>query len=142
MAIVNWNNGFFPSVNSLFDDILSRNNWPSREVEVSIPAVNVSESDDAYTLELVAPGKSKEDFNIQVKNNSLIISSETEHSEEEETKQYTRKEYNFSSFRRQFQLPPNATDEHITANYENGLLTVTVPKQQKSLVEGKSIQVG
>lgn len=145
MSVVKWNNRtVFPSFNSMLDSLFSNTNSFYNEIEkgTSIPAVNVTEADDSFGLELAAPGKSKSDFDVQVDNGVLTISSEKEEKSETEEKNYTRKEYSFNSFSRSFTLPENVDAEGIKANYEDGVLNVTVPKKEPSKPEVKSIEVG
>ena len=97
---------------------------------VSVPSVNISESNDHYEVKLAAPGMKKEDFNIDVENSTLTISAETKEEKEEKAERYTRKEYNYSSFSRSFTLPDWVNKEKIEANYENGLLKVVLPKTE------------
>lgn len=145
MSVVKWNNrSVFPSINSMLDSLFSNTSNFYSEVEkgTSIPAVNVTETDDAFGLEVAAPGKSKKDFNVEVDNGVLTISSENEETKESEDKNYTRKEYSFNSFSRSFTLPENVDSEGIKAKYVDGVLNVTVPKKEPSKPEVKSIKVG
>jgi len=109
----------------------------------NIPAVNIKETDTNFGIELAAPGKAKEDFNIEIDHNVLTISSE-EKSEKEETQgKYTRKEFNYSSFRRAFTLPETVNTDSINAIYENGVLHVSLPKKEEALPKPKRlIEIG
>jgi HSP20 family protein len=109
----------------------------------NVPAVNIKETDSSFGIELAAPGKSKEDFNIEIDHNVLTISSE-EKSEKEETQgKYTRKEFNYSSFRRAFTLPETVNTDSINATYENGVLNVALPKKEEALPKPKRlIEIG
>lgn len=145
MSVVKWKNRpVFPSINSMLDSLFSNTTDFYSEVEkgTSIPAVNVTETDDSFGLEVAAPGKSKKDFKVEVDNGVLSISSENEETKETEEKNYTRKEYSFNSFCRSFTLPENVDPEGIKAKYVDGVLNVTVPKKEPSKPEVKSIKVG
>lgn len=100
---------------------------------VSSPSVNVEEHDTHFLMALAAPGLEKGDFNINVENNYLTISAEKK-SESEESKEgkFTRREFNYSSFKRSFQLDENIKQEGITATYENGVLNITLPKKEEN----------
>jgi HSP20 family protein len=104
---------------------------------VNVPSVNMKETSKEYTLEVAAPGLERKDFNIEVENNMLTISAEKEEKKEQtkESDGYTRKEYSFNSFSRSFTLPENAKDGDIDAKYENGILTVHVPKAKETPVK-------
>jgi HSP20 family protein len=95
----------------------------------SVPAVNVKEKEKSFEIELAAPGLSKKDFNITVDNGVLTISSEKKEEKEQKEKDYTRQEFSYSSFSRSFTLPENVNEDDMKANYEDGLLKLTVAKK-------------
>ncbi|HEX5171013.1 MAG TPA: Hsp20/alpha crystallin family protein [Cyclobacteriaceae bacterium] len=95
----------------------------------SMPAVNVKESEGAYEIEVAAPGLTKKDFNITVDNRVLTIASEKEEKTEEKENNYTRREFSYTSFTRSFTLPENVKEEDVKANYEDGILKLSVPKK-------------
>ena len=101
------------------------------------PAVNVSESTEAYTLEVVAPGREKSDFKIHIEKDLLTLSYDKKASEEAKANKYTRKEFEFKSFKRSFTLSENVDVEHIGAKYEKGVLIVSLPKKEVVEVETK-----
>jgi HSP20 family protein len=107
--------------------------WDGDTPEMTIPAINISEEKNNYKIELAAPGLKKEDFQIEVEGNVMTISSEqeTETKEPKGAKEdnYTRREYNYSSFSRSFTLPENADAENVKAKYADGVLNLTVPKK-------------
>ncbi len=95
----------------------------------TVPAVNVTETNGNYQVMLAAPGLKKDDFRIDVDGNLVTISAETTSEKEEQDKQFTRKEYNYSSFSRTFTLPENIDRDKIEAVYENGELKLMLPKK-------------
>jgi HSP20 family protein len=94
----------------------------------SMPAVNIREDEKKFTLELAVPGIDKKDLKIDVDKDLLTISSESKKETEENTEGYKRKEFNFTSFCRSFQLPDNVNKEKIEASYKDGILNVYLPK--------------
>jgi HSP20 family protein len=138
--LVKRNGNFFPSViNDLFEtDLLSpelfnfEGSLPSR-----IPSVNITEGDKNFKIELAAPGFDKKDFKVETDNGMLTISSEKEKEDKEETDNYRRREFSYSSFRRSFQLPENSIQDKIEAKYENGVLKLTLPKKEISISKPK-----
>ena len=118
-----WLSDFFDT-EKFFDSDLLRNR--------ALPAVNVKESEKNYEIDVVAPGRSKKDFNIAAENGVLTISSETKEEKEEKEKDYTRKEFSYSSFSRSFVLPENANEDDIKANYADGILKLEVAKKNIS----------
>ena len=128
------NSTLFPVLPALLDEILSSDlpYWTSfvPAKTRTILAVNVKESDTAFTLEIAAPGLKKEDFKIGLENNTLTITNEKDENIEE--KGYIRREYNFQSFIRSFTLPEKVVDsDKIEAKYIDGILEVTIPKQEE-----------
>lgn len=124
-------------VPSVFDDFFRPwNEWfeigglPARTMNV--PAVNITENENGYQVSLAAPGLKKDDFKIDVEGNMLTISSEKEESSEEKDKKFTRKEYNYSSFSRSFNLPDEVNREKIEAKYEQGVLHIALPKREEA----------
>lgn len=115
---------FFKPWNEWFDN----NGFLGRVMNV--PAVNITENKDEYVLSVAAPGKKKSDFRIDIDGNLLTISSETRESKEEKDNKFTRTEYNYSSFSRSFTLPDEINREKIDARYEDGVLKITLPRNE------------
>jgi len=103
----------------------------------SDPAANIIENGDSFNLEIAAPGMVKDDFKINLENNILTISSEVEDQKREEGKNYSRKEFYYGSFSRSFTLPKTIDLENIKADYESGILKITLPKKEEAKVEIK-----
>ena len=107
----------------------------------SVPDVNVRETKDQYTIEVAAPGMDKKDFNVDVQNNMLVISSEKESKDEnKEDENFLRREFSYTSFQRSFSIPENVDADNIKAKYDNGVLYVELPKR-KEAVEKASKQI-
>ena len=135
------NRNFFPSLMEEF----FRPDWIGgmQQMNVSVPPVNIRETDNAFEVELSAPGKAKEDFNIELDNDLLTISSE--HKEESTTQEgkFTRREFSHSAFKRAFTLPETVNAEDIKAAYENGILKINLPKREEALPKPKrTISIG
>ncbi len=110
-----------------------------QSVNQSVPPVNIRESDSSFTVELSAPGKNKADFNIEVDNDLLTISSEVKAENTSEAGKYTRREFAFSSFKRSFTLPDSVNADEIKAIYENGILSIALPKKDEALPKPKRL---
>lgn len=117
------------------------NDHLTKEHASFVPAVNISESPEGYKLDLSAPGYNKGDFKIAVDKRTLTVSGK--HSEEKEVKEekFSRKEFSYGSFQRSFRLPENANEGAITATYENGILSLQVPKKEQEKNESREITV-
>lgn len=127
-------NGFPIVMDQLFKDLLGGTQYTQK----AVPQVNVKENEKSFELELVAPGQKKEDFNIEIDNDMLTISTEakTEKIEQEEGK-FTRREFRISSFKRAFTLPETVKADEINAAYKDGILTLTLPKKEEALPKAK-----
>ena len=135
MTLIKWQhrNPLSDMVNNLFDNDLG-DFFGKR---FSDPSANIIESTEAFMLDIAAPGMKKDDFNINLENNILTISAELEDQKREEGKNYTRKEFYYGSFSRAFTLPKTIDLENIKADYENGILKITLPKKDDARVELK-----
>ena len=109
----------------------------------TVPAVNIVEGPTDFKVSLAVPGLTKEDFKIDVEDEMITISAEKEENKEQNEEQYTRREYNFSSFTRSFSLPPNVKQDAIEAKYENGVLNLVLPKREadKATVATRQIEI-
>lgn len=123
---------------SLLDEIF-RPDWNGGIQNFSnhMPAVNIKESEVDFKLEFYAPGLKKEDFNIEIDQKTLNISSEKQSENEDNNEKYSLKEFSFSSFKRTFNLPETVNFDAIEANYENGVLNVSLPKREEALPKPK-----
>ncbi|MCS7036708.1 MAG: Hsp20/alpha crystallin family protein [Saprospiraceae bacterium] len=135
MALIKWNPevSLFPSMSTWLADFFD--DWNEGNVPaikgVSIPAVNVSETPEAYAVEVAAPGFSKDNFRLEVKDGYLVISGEMkEEKKEEEKGKYTRREFRYGSFSRAFALPNNVDEHNIRAQYNDGILRINLPKKE------------
>lgn len=127
--------GFFDDDRFLNFDF--RNAWPSK-----IPAANVFEHEDDYVIHLAVPGMKKADFDISLDNKILWIKAERREEEKTEDENYTRREFNYSTFRRSFNIPDNINVEKILAKYEDGVLKLTLPKMEiTKRKERKAIEI-
>ncbi|MGI8950643.1 MAG: Hsp20/alpha crystallin family protein [Chitinophagaceae bacterium] len=123
---------------SLFNDFFTRDlfNWGSdfSTSGTNIPAVNIKENNEAFEVEMAAPGMNKKDFKIELEGNRLTISSEkNEEHEERNEENYSRKEFSYQSFYRTFNLPKDIVDaDKIKAKYDNGLLQLIIPKREEA----------
>ena len=97
----------------------------------SMPAVNIREDEKNYVLDLAIPGIDKKDLKIDMNEDVLTISSEIKNESEESRDGYKRKEFSYSTFCRNFYIPENVNREKIEANYKDGILSVTLPKQEE-----------
>lgn len=145
MALVKFRNrDLFPSFFNEFFDRDMFDNANAGFENSTMPAVNIKETKDDYSVEVAAPGMKKDDFKIELDNNLLVISSEKkEEHEEKKEGEFTRREFSYSSFRRSFTLPKTIREEDIKASYKEGVLIITLPKKDEAKEKPKKqIKIG
>ncbi len=101
----------------------------------STPKVNVIEENEYFELEIALPGVSKKDISIDVEKDSLNISHK-EKEEAEENTAYSRREFDYSQFKKSFHLPKTIDSEKIEAKMSEGILTVKLPKREEAIDRG------
>ena len=121
-----YRNSWLPEV---FNDFLNTANMP--KTNATAPAINVLESEKEYTVELAAPGLSKEDFDVNINSDGdLTFKMEKKAEEQEKKGHYLRREFAYSKYEQTLILPDDVQKEHIAARVNNGVLTVVLPKIQ------------
>jgi HSP20 family protein len=128
--------GLMPrTIGGLMEDVLN-NGWShvNNEISAYVAPVNIKETDKSYELHLVAPGLKKEDFKINIDQNTLSISfdQKTENTEENKDNKWLRSEYRKRSFKRSFTLNDKIDTGKIAAKYADGILEVSMPKKENS----------
>lgn len=126
-----------PVFTSLIDDLFLNQDWS--QINTTVPAANIIEADDHFNIELAVPGKKKSDFKIELDEGVLTISSEIETKSTEKEGSFTRKEFGYSAFKRSFNIPDTLVADKISANYKEGILTVSLPKKEEALPQPKKL---
>jgi len=121
-----WDDFFGRDLRKVFDD----------DYRSTIPAVNISEGEDHFTIEFAAPGLDKKDFKIDLHNNVLTVSSDVKNENKEEKENFMRREFRYSSFSRSFTLPDSVDTEKIKAKHDNGILNIVIPKKPEAVEKG------
>ena len=141
MALIRRNQDWLPSV---FNDLFDNNDWMGRTHAITSPAVNVIERENEYSVEIAAPGMTKDDFNVHLdEDGNLVISLEKKvNNEEKENGHYLRREFSYSQFRQVMILPDDVDRDKISAHVENGVLTVDLlKKSQEAARDSKKIEI-
>ncbi len=118
-----------PSVLGSFVNDFMNSDLMERNLFQSSPAVNITETNDKFIVEIAAPGMKKEDFKIEVENKVLNIRAEKKDEKNEVNSRFIRREFSYSMFERSFTLPENVSNEAIAAEYEHGVLKLHIPKK-------------
>ena len=99
----------------------------------SLPAVNIKEDENSFQLEVAAPGRNKEDFQVKFDQNVLTISVQQNDEQENEQSNYLKREFRAGNFQRGFRLAEKEVDgDNIVAKYESGILYLTLPKREEA----------
>jgi len=130
------NFNLLPNLPTWFDDILGKGFgtefMSNFNTGITLPAVNVINSDNEFVIDMAVPGLKKSDFDIHVDNNILSIGVETKTESNEKSENYTRREFGYSSFNRTFTIPDSVNFEAITADYNDGILKIHLPKKEEA----------
>jgi HSP20 family protein len=125
--------------NTFFDTPTTGNGSTARRW---IPAMDLVETEDDFVLKADLPGLKEEDVNIEVAENVLTVSGERKAEHEDKREGYVRIERSYGSFRRSLTLPKGVDAEAVTANFDNGVLEVHIPKPEVRKPRRVAIQVG
>ncbi len=131
------------TLNNVFDELF--NSFPATmgtDVRTNpVVPVNITENENAYSLEFNAPGRNKEDFKISVEKGLLTVSYEKKEEAEAKEIKSIRREFSFQSFKRSFTLNKKINADAIEAKYENGILKVVLPKKEEVKIAPKQISI-
>jgi len=132
MTLVKFKRPRLPWYDTMFTDLLGTDRLLTNDLFLDnkwVPAMNVKETDDHFELEIAAPGFNKKDFDVSIDNGILKVQAENKEEMEKKEDDYTRKEFNYTSFYRSFTLPENVNEnEMIDATYKRGILKLVLNK--------------
>lgn len=130
-----WRSPFRRSMFDVEPSLIRTSAW------VAEPAVDISESDQAFEIKMELPGMDEKDVEVKLANGGLTISGEKQEQKEEREKDYYLKERHFGSFERYFRLPDGVNADKIEASSRKGVLTITLPKNPEAQKAAKKIEV-
>lgn len=145
MTLVKVNNGFAKSIDGIMKDLF--NEFPStvsktfREDVLHFPPANIIDKEAAYVIEMAVPGFEKSDFNVNLENNILTISTEKKDEATQKEGKLIRSEFSYRSFKRSFTIDEKIDTENINAKYENGILKLELPKKEIVKAGAKNINI-
>ncbi len=126
-----------------FNDFFDTDFMP--RVNATAPAINVKESEKDYTVELAAPGLTKDDFNVNIDHDGNLhikIENKSNNKEEDKKSHYLRREFSYSKYEQTLLLPDDVEKDKISASVNNGVLTVDLPKIEKATEkEARKIEI-
>ena len=137
MNLIRKQNPFFPS---LVDELFNQERRVrTSSISSTTPAVNIIEKDIQFMIELAAPGNKKEDFEIEIEDGILSISSSNKEDNISEKETFTRQEFSYNSFRRSFTIPESVNVSSIEATYNEGVLLIKLLKLEEALPQPKKL---
>lgn len=142
MSLIKWQPGFEPISPGIFNDIekfFDNAGFGFRGWGAFVPAIDVYQTKDDITVETPLPGVDPEDVSISIENDVLTIEGKSEKKSEVDEKDYFRKEVRLGSFHRAVALPVAVNGDEAKASYENGVLKIVIPKEERA--KPKSIKV-
>ena len=135
------NKSFDGFMNELFNELPVNFGKSIREDVLHFPPANIVEKTDLYKIELATPGMEKADFNVKLDGKILTICAEKKTEAATENEKMIRKEFGYKSFKRSFTLDEKIDAANITAKYENGILTLELPKKEEVKGGAKEITI-
>ena len=135
----NYSQNWLPSI---FNDFLD-SDWMLK-TNATAPAINVVEEDNAYKVEVAAPGMTKDDFNVHLdEDDQLVITMEKKNETKDEQKKYLRREFSYSKFQQAMILPEDVDKTKISASVTDGVLTIELTKkpQEERVPEIRQIEI-
>lgn len=146
MSLIKFNNRnrLFPSWNNdSLKNFLSSDDFFNNdffEEDSLMPAMNVKEHENDFEIEFAAPGFSKKDFEVTIKDNVLNVCGEKKLEKEEKEEDYTRKEFSYNSFKRSLSLPKTVNaDQDVKATYQDGILKLNLLKKEEAKEQPKKV---
>lgn len=127
---------FFPS---LIDDFINQDWNLKTPSSTTLPAVNIKDLEAQFEIELAVPGMKKSDFEIEVEDGLLSISSSLEEEQVTEKGKFTRREFSYNIFKRTFTIPDSVDPSNIEAQYSDGVLQLRLPKRKEALPQPKKL---
>lgn len=130
---------------NIFDELFNNEsfNIPKASVGNTTPAVNIRETENGYFLDFAMPGIDKDEVVIELENDLLTISSERKSESENQTGNFTRREFHYNSFKRSFILPESVDSSKIKADHKNGVLNIEIPKKEEAKPKpARKIEIG
>ncbi len=133
MTLIRRVNNNYPVFQNWLEDFIGTvDNSINSRMRSNVPAVNIAETDNSFEIAFAAPGLSKSDFSIHLEKDVLTVKSIKENNQNDSNTNYTRKEFNFSTFQRSFTLPDAVDIDNIKAEYQNGILNIEIPKKEEA----------
>lgn len=134
-------NSIWKDFDSMFDNFLPTQRGPAHRVTNWVPSLDLYDDGDSYKVKVDLPGLSIEDIDIQLNESILAIKGERKQELISEENGYRRVERGYGSFMRTVNLPRNIEEDEVSAKFVDGVLTITVPKNEEVEPVGRKIEI-
>lgn len=131
----------FPMAEDFFENFFGRD-WPLGEGNIFTPSLDLTESEDAYHVQVDLPGIDPKEIDLSFEDGVLTLSGERKSEHEDKKEGYYRLERSYGQFSRSLRLPNNVDADKVAADYKDGVLKITVPKAERSKAKRISIKAG
>ena len=135
MNLIKFNRPARPRTFSTLMDEFFNNTFPesfNNDFNWNSPSTNIKETDNGYTIEMAVPGIDKNNVDIRVEKDQLIVESKTSSENEESNDKYTMRQFNYSAFRKSFYLNNKIDNDKIDAQYKDGILYINLEKKDEA----------
>ncbi len=135
MNLIKFNRPARPRTFSTLMDEFFNNTFPesfNNDFNWNSPSTNIKETDNGYTIEMAVPGIDKNNVDIRVEKDQLIVESKTSSENEESNDKYTMRQFNYSAFRKSFYLNNKIDNDKIDAQYKDGILYISLEKKDEA----------
>ena len=129
-------------MNRLFRDSFGEGREEALTTTAFAPPVDVYEDEHNVTLKIEVPGIEEKDIDVRIENHTLTVHGERKFEKEEKEENYRRVERQYGSFTRTFALPNTIDTEHVTANYDKGVLKIKLAKKAEAKPKQIKVNVG
>jgi HSP20 family protein len=131
-------------LNSIFQDFAIPANGPGESLTAGgfVPAVDIYEDAHKLEVKVEVPGIKQEDLDVRMENNTLTVKGERKFETEEKEENFHRIERRYGSFVRSFTVPQTVDTENVQANYDAGVLTITLAKKPEAKPRQVKIGIG
>ena len=133
--------GLQSDINRLFDAFMSPFEGTNYHQHACTPKMDIAELKDKYEIKAEMPGMEEKDINLSVEDGLLVISGEKKAEKEEKEKGYYLKECSYGTFSRSVRLPENVSDDKIAAKFNQGVLTIDMPKKEPLISKSRKITI-
>jgi HSP20 family protein len=132
----------FAKMNQYFDSLIQSHFSNAKLNNLSYPRTNIQDEKDKYILEFDLAGVPKENIKLSIdENNILTVEGKKEESKKEKDNNYVKQEIFYGAFKRMIQLPENVDQDKLETKYNNGVLTITIPKKEIKKPKAKIIPI-